>query len=662
MDLTINYEQELSKEQHAVVMAKTQPLLVLAGAGSGKTRTLVYRVAKFIEDGIPAKSILLLTFTNRAAKSMLSRLEQLCGPKGSLVQGGTFHHTALLYLRLHAQALNYAPHFTLLDRADTKEVMDGVLIQEMNTLVQKKLPKAEVLLEILSLAFNTLTPMHEIILHRFPRFYSFTKEISQIAQAFMEKKLALNVMDFDDLLINLKLLLTEHPVIGDVIKKDIQAVLVDEYQDTNRLQSEIIDVLVSSHRNLTVVGDDAQSIYGFRGADIDNMLEFTSRYSDAISLSLNTNYRSTSAILGVANASLAQAKIGFKKNLIPFRHAGELPALVSCQNAAQQADFIAQRILELKKSGVSLKEIAVLYRAHHHAIEIQLELLRRHIPFQVRSGIKFFEQAHVKDVMAYLRFIHNPQEAFSFKRAIKLYVGVGNVTAERTWLLYQDAQKKSDGSLLGSIQFILQNYPRDLAKTSVLSFLELLANLASMAENNSVSDLVKYVLKMGYEEYLLKSFANAKDRRDDILQLAEHARSYASFETFLNELLLIQNLEANTEEVEDEKVTLSSIHQAKGLEWDYVFVVWLCEGRFPSEFSLRARKGIEEERRLFYVAITRAKNFLSLCYPRSYLQSDGRSQKLMKSRFIEELLVHSKTAAQLENWILEEKNDAAIAN
>ncbi len=657
--MPINDVSTLSPEQYAVVTAKTQPLLVLAGAGSGKTRTLVYRVAKFIEDGIPAKTILLLTFTNRAAKSMLNRLQQLCGNDGLLVQGGTFHHVALQYLRQHASALNYTEHFTLLDRDDSKEVMEAVLAEKSSELPHKKLPKVDSLLEILSLAMNTLTPMHEVIFSKFPRFYICTTEIAQISLAFMEKKLAMNVMDFDDLLINFRLLLTEHPVISDLIQKDIQAVLVDEYQDTNRLQSEIVDALVTSHGNLTVVGDDAQSIYGFRGADIYNMLEFTKRYPDALLLSLNTNYRSTASILGVANRSLAHVQVGFKKTLIPARPNGEFPALVSCQNASQQASFIAQRISELKKSGVKLSEIAVLYRAHSHAIEIQMELLRRHIPFQIRSGIKFFEQAHVKDVMSYLRFIYNPEEAFSFKRAIKLYTGVGRVTADKTWLLYMEAQKKTGGDLLRSIQLLLPNLPRDLSKTGVFNFLELLGRLVSMVKTNSVSELIKYVLKAGYEEYLMKGFLNAKDRIDDVLQLAEHARSYGSFDTFLNELLLLQNLDANSKEEDEEKVSLSSIHQAKGLEWSYVFIIWLCEGRFPSEFSLRERKGIEEERRLFYVAITRAKDFLSLCYPRTYLQNDGRAQKLMKSRFIEELLLSGNTAAQLEYWILEEENDLA---
>ncbi len=562
------------------------------------------------------------------------------------------------YLRQHAPALNYTTHFTLLDRADAKEVMEAVLAEKLAELSHKKLPKADVLLEILSLAMNTLTPMHEIIFSRFPRFYICTTEIGQIALAFMEKKLAMNVMDFDDLLINFRLLLTEHPVISDLIQKEIQAVLVDEYQDTNRLQSEIVDALVSSHRNLTVVGDDAQSIYGFRGADIYNMLEFSKRYPDALLLSLNTNYRSTASILGVANTSLTHAQVGFKKTLIPARLNGESPALVSCQNASQQANFIAQRILELRKSGVKLSEIAVLYRAHHHAIEIQMELLRRRIPFQVRSGIKFFEQAHVKDVMSYLRFIYNPDEAFSFKRGIKLYTGVGRVTADKTWLLYQAAQKKSGGDMLSSIQLLLHDSQRDLSKAGVVPFLELLGRLIPMVKTNSVSELIKYVLKAGYEDYLLKSFFNAKDRIDDISQLAEYALSYGSFESFLNELLLMQNLDAKCNEEDEEKVSLSSIHQSKGLEWSHVFVVWLCEGRFPSEFSLRERKGIEEERRLFYVAITRAKDFLSLCYPRSYLQNDGRAQKLIKSRFIEELL-SGNSAAQLENWILEEENEIA---
>jgi DNA helicase II / ATP-dependent DNA helicase PcrA len=661
MERPINDVAVLSPEQYAVVKSKAQPLLILAGAGSGKTRTLVYRIAKFIEDGIPAKTILLLTFTNRAAKDMLNRLQKICGDEGCQVQGGTFHHVALQYLRRYAAALNYTIHFTLLDRFDAKELMEFVLAENSEILSHKKLPKADVLLEVISLSMNTLTPIHEIIFTKFSRFYTCTTEIAQIALAFMEKKLAMNVMDFDDLLINFRLLLTEHSFISDSIQKEIQAVMVDEYQDTNRLQGEIIDALVLSHRNLTVVGDDAQNIYGFRGADIENMLKFSKRYPDALLMSLKTNYRSTSSILSVANASLFYAQVGFKKKLVPVRLNGEFPALVSCQNAMQQANFIAQRISELKKNGVKLNEIAVLYRAHRHAIEIQAELLNRHISFKLCSGIKFFEQAHVKDVMSYLRFIYNPDEALSFKRAIKLYTGVGRITADKTWTLYQSAQKKFGDDMLSSIQFLLHDSIRDLSKSAVVPFLELLGILISMIKTNSVSELIKFVLKTGYEDYLLKNFSNAKDRIDDILQLAEYALSYSSFETFLNESLLMKNLEENGKERDLEKVSLSSIHQAKGLEWNHVFVVWLCEGRFPSEFSLREREGIEEERRLFYVAVTRAKDFLFLCYPRTGLQNDGRIKKLMKSRFIEELLLTSGTAVQFENWILEEENDI-IAN
>lgn len=563
----------LNDEQLAVVKAGAQPILVLAGAGSGKTRTLVHRVAHLIEIGLDPKLILLLTFTNRAARHMLERVVDLCGPSARAVRGGTFHYVALQLLREHAHCLGYQDNFMIINRDDAKELM--------NTVTRSHLPKADVLIDMVSYTINTLQPLHEVIYKRFPRFYAIREDIAQVCQAFMEKKLAMNMMDFDDMLMNWKLLLAEHLEIGTQIRANTQSILVDEYQDTNRLQGDIVDLMASEHRHLMVVGDDAQSIYGFRGADVNNMLQFEQRYTDAQRFYLNTNYRSTQRIVSVANISLS-------KNLISMRHEGERPAVFECPCPNMQAQLVAQRIADRVREGASLSDIAVLYRAHHHAMEVQMELLRRQIPFQLRSGLRFFEQAHMKDVTAYLRLIVNPNDEISFKRVAMLQVGVGKAKAERAW------KTRSTSSLREIVTVDV--------KTRIMNFLDSF-----------------------YEAYLFQRYTNAEQRRDDVKQLADYARSDVSLETFLNELVLMQDLGQKSDE--EQGVTLSSIHQAKGLEWPHVFVIGMGEGKFPSEMSMRETGGIEEERRLFYVAVTRAQDTLALCYHAPF----------RRSRFIEEL-------------------------
>lgn len=637
--LGIDYQAHLNREQRDVVNAPPGPLLVLAGAGSGKTRALTYRVARMIDSGIPAESILLLTFTNRASREMLKRVEEICGPEARRVQGGTFHHVGNSILRRHAEAIGYSPNFNILDRDDAQEVMGAAIIDAGVSAKKGRFPKSDVLLQLTSFSINTQTPVRDVIAAKNPRFFHLADDIAAVCRAYIERKAAMNLMDFDDLLMNWKVLLEESGPVAAEIAKSTQVLLVDEYQDTNRLQGEIVDLMASAHGNLTVVGDDAQCIYGFRGAEVGNMLTFQERYPNASILPLTVNYRSTPEVLNLANASLARASEGFSKTLQPIRPSGPLPALVPCRDVYMQAEFVAQRILEMRDEGVSLSEIAILYRAHSHILEIQVELVRRGIPFVVRSGLRFFEQAHIKDVLAYLKFIYNPEDELSFRRGVKLHEGIGNASADSLWA---GIQGQASVLLQRPADFlqILEEAAGKRGRNGAHRFAKVIAEIAKPDMKESPGEMIRFVLDNFYADYLLKSFQNGRERQDDVSQLADYAGGFGSLEDLLTELALVQDFsveDAVAADEPDEKITLSSVHQAKGLEWGRVFLVWLTEGRFPSDLALREPAGVEEERRLFYVAVTRAKEELTLTHPQIHRSRDQSQVLMRRTRFIEEL-------------------------
>lgn len=655
VSFSIDYEKELNTEQLQVVMAPIGPLLVLAGAGSGKTRALVFRLARLIELDVPPAHIRLLTFTNRAARSMLERVGSLCGGLAQDVVGGTFHSVALKDLQRFADKLGYTPQFTVMGRDDVKELMGLIRSEETDEAARERLPSSEIILEMISLSLNTQTPIDQVILEKFRRFYEMSVEIAAMARKFFERKHAMNVMDFDDLLANWYALLREHDDVSLQLQSEIKAVLVDEYQDTNKLQCEIVKLLAKGCNNVTVVGDDAQSIYAFRGANVRNILDFSKAYPNALSLNLLTNYRSTPQILKLANESRRFAQEGFQKNLLAIRVEGERPAIVSCTNVNMQANFVAQRIQELRSEGVSLDEIAVLYRAHHHAMEIQLELMRRQIPFVVRSGLRFFEQAHIKDVLSYVRFAYNPKDEINFRRAARLHEGIGPHIAQKLW---QTISKNPLESVLQCREVLAGVNLGTKASLGLKSFLEML----DVFKQTQPSAVLLQLFKTHYESYVMGQFANAQQRCDDIRQLAAYANSFKSMDKFISDLMLlsefgVEELPADPLEREKSaKVTLSSVHQAKGLEWSHVFVVWLAEGRFPSELALRESNGLEEERRLFYVAATRAKDSLYFVHPSVARQSDWRQIMLRRSRFIEEITSLKKCEEILaDNWVVEDE-------
>ncbi|MBI1747899.1 MAG: ATP-dependent helicase [Acidobacteria bacterium] len=635
-NLAIDYAQELNAEQLAVVMAESGPMLVIAGAGSGKTRTVTYRVARLIECGIPPSNILLVTFTNKAAREMLHRVELLIRTELRQIWGGTFHHVANLLLRRHAPVIGYSNQYSILDQEDAKSLIETCVNDLKIDTKKERFPKGEVLQAIASLSVNRGVNVQQTTDERYPYFSHLSAQIAEVLSHYQRRKVKINVMDYDDLLLNWKRLLSEQENIRRLYAERFQYVLVDEYQDTNQLQADIIDRLIGEHRNLTVVGDDAQSIYSFRGANFENILQFPKRYPGAKVFHLETNYRSTPEILRLANSSINHNKRQFKKHLHAVRAPGRKPVIVPTSDGSQQAQFLVQRILELRDDGVPLSHVAVLYRAHYHSMELQLELTRRNVPFVITSGLRFFEQRHIKDVVAYLKIIVNPNDELSWKRIIKLLPKIGNVTAGKIWALVSNT---TDPLKAAESDAVLNTVPK-AGRESWKSFLKILQTLRAPELLNQPSEMMQLIVSGGYEAYMQTQFENYDLRLEDIHQLSNYATQFESLERFLSDLALLGNLEAEdvlTADASDEKIHLSSIHQAKGLEWDVVFVIWLTEGYFPSYRALEDPEGEEEERRLFYVSSTRAKDQLYLCYP--LMSETGPYRHLIQrpSRFIKEI-------------------------
>jgi DNA helicase-2/ATP-dependent DNA helicase PcrA len=624
----VDYEKELNPEQHAAVMHGDGPALVLAGAGTGKTRVVTYRVARLIEAGTPAENILLLTFTNKAAREMLRRVELLIGMNIAGLFGGTFHHVANLLLRQHALLIGYRQGFSILDREDAKELFDACIAD-----VYKKetiLPKGGVLAEICSLSRNTAVTVEDVVIRRFPHFAHVVEEILKITELYHKKKLQLNLLDFDDLLHGWKRLFDEQPKIREYYAIKFRHVLVDEYQDTNRLQAEIIDLTTGSAGNLMVVGDDAQSIYSFRGADFENILKFPEKHMGTAIYRLTTNYRSTPQVLHLANSSISHNRRQFHKDLHAVSGAGELPNVVALKDVFEQAEFVSSVVIDLNADGRSFDELAVLYRSHFQSMELQMEFQRKGIPFEVRSGLTFFEQAHIKDVLSFLKIIANPQDELSWKRVLKLIPGIGNITAGKIWNFIQSRERP--------VEAVFDAYtivPKK-AVTAFNLFLEMLSILKQERYLGMPSAAIDHVMHHGYEDYLYATYPNAEMRIEDVTQMMKFAQRYDLLETFLSEMTL-QGLSEAAEgaDAPEGRVILSTVHQAKGLEWRVVFMIGLNDGKFPSAKSLK-NDDEEEERRLFYVGVTRAKESLYLCYP--VTADDWQTMGIARpSRFIREL-------------------------
>src|SRR5712672_685608 len=430
----IDYATELNEQQLAAVTAPPGPILVIAGAGSGKTRTLTYRVAYLLENGIDPRNVLLLTFTNKAAREMLNRVANLLPVDASGLWGGTFHSVGNRILRRHSTALGYSSGFSIMDREDQKDLISTVVASAGIDPKEIRFPKGDVLAEIFSFVVNTEMRLEALLAEKFPYFLPLLDKIQDVRDRYEKKKKTTNSVDFDDLLQKTLLMFQQHERIAEIYRRQFQFILVDEYQDTNKIQADLVDLLARDHRNVMVVGDDAQSIYSWRGANFQNILEFPKRYPDAQVFKIEMNYRSVPEILEVANQAIAANVQQFRKHLSATRESKTLrPALVALNDGSEQAQFVAQRILELRDENVDLNDVAVLYRAHYHAVELQLEFSRRGIPYQITSGIRFFEQAHIKDVASFIRFVANPRDEVAFKRMVRLLPGIGGKIAENLW-------------------------------------------------------------------------------------------------------------------------------------------------------------------------------------------------------------------------------------
>jgi len=654
----IDYKKELNEEQCRVVLEPGGPMLVIAGAGSGKTRTLTYRVARLIETGIKPERILLATFTNKAARSMLNRVRELVPVDVSRLLGGTFHHNGHVMLRAHAERLGYSRNFSILDTEDVRQLISTCIVEAGIETKGTSFPKANVLYGMLSLSANTAVDLPTILEERYPFFSHRREEIGKVAALYDLRKRQSSFMDFDDLLLNWRRLLLECPDVLERYSERFEHLLVDEYQDTNLLQAEIMDLLASRHRNIMVVGDDSQSIYAFRGANYANIMSFPEKYPDCRIFKLETNYRSTPEILHLANLCIVNNENQFAKSLRAVREAGVRPVVVPSRNALQQAEFVAQRILELHRDGVPLSEMAVLYRAHFHAMDVQMELTRRGIPYEIRSGVRFFEQAHIKDVVSYLRILENPRDELAWKRLLGLYPKIGKKTAEKIWNFLAASDKPLEAALTEGFLKAASKSARD----GLARFQQMMADLGG--ENGDASflpDLVDRILDRGYRKYLQETYSDGATREDDLEQLAEFAGKFSSLGDFLSELSLLTNMDADGREETDSgeaaenKVVLSTIHQAKGLEWSVVLLVGCAEGMIPLDRALREEGGEAEERRLFYVAATRAKDYLYLCYPQTASSGWTGFSNLSPSRFIRELIPSSrKKELPFEHWIVEE--------
>jgi len=610
-DFKIDYKEELNSEQLRAVTSSEGPCLVLAGAGSGKTRTIIYRVAYLLERGVGPENILLVTFTNKAAKEMLTRVEMLLGYQPTGLWGGTFHSVANRILRKYADRIGFKSNFTIMDEEDAKDMLK-VCIKDLKIDTKaRRFPSPAVLKSIISYSLNSRKDISKTIDQKYPNFLELLPEIMEVKDLYEKKKREANAMDFDDLLLYLLKLISDDSGVRQKLSQNFKYILVDEYQDTNVIQAQIVMALSEAHKNIFVVGDDAQSIYSFRAANLRNILDFPKIFPDTSTFRLETNYRSTPDILDLANVIIEKNIEQFPKELKSIKKKQEKPNLVPASSGKQEAEYISQMILELRDQGVNLSNIAVLFRASHHSQELEVELVKRDIPYEYRGGVKFFERAHIKDVLSYLRVFHNIQDEIAWFRVLGMQTGIGPVQAARVYNMVRELGEAREIENLAPAEVLEKR-----AQAGWDNFLKIWMEV--MASDELPSSLIRAVTGSAYQEHLEHEYPNWKERVEDLEQLALYAEQSKDLGTFLNEVSLYDDygvLRQGAERDDEEGVILSTIHQAKGLEWPVVFVMRLTDNDFPNKKALSEKGGLEEERRLFYVAITRAGEQLHLTYP-----------------------------------------------
>ncbi len=609
---TTDFSAELNPAQLKAATHADGPLLIIAGAGTGKTRTLVYRVAHLIERGVRPERILLLTFTRRSAQEMLARAERLVGSTSRSVHGGTFHATAHRLLRRFGQAAGLPGDFTIMDQADAEDLMQLSRARLGFAEKKKRFPKKETLHHVYSRHVNTEIPVPAILSEDYPQFREHEEDFSRIFADYTARKAERNLVDYDDLLLFWAMLVESNSALADQIAGLYDHVLVDEYQDTNQLQSRILRGMCRTHRNITVVGDDAQSIYSFRGATIRNILDFPAQFDGAAVVALEENYRSVQPILDVTNTVISRAEERYTKNLFTKRTGGEKPWLVTAHDEQAQTRFVVDRILELHEEGVPLHEMAVLFRAGYMSADLEIELTARSIPFEKWGGIKFLEAAHVKDVLAFLRILENPRDEVSWYRLLMLMPGIGEATARGAIDSMAMAAWESDA--FGRYD------PPPRARAAHTALVQLLDGLRTSPSDVDGAVTVEITrVRSLYDDILRERYDRVEPRLSDLDQLQTIAGGYPSRAAFLSALAL-EPPQATQDfgfgaTSEDDVLILSTAHSAKGREWDAVFVIWAVDGWFPSARSLGDDEQIEEERRLMYVAMTRPRNHLFVTYP-----------------------------------------------
>ncbi|MFA5336332.1 MAG: ATP-dependent helicase [Candidatus Omnitrophota bacterium] len=614
----INYKKELNPAQLKAVESTEGPYLVIAGAGSGKTRTLVYRVAYLVEKGVKPDHILLLTFTRKASQEMLKRAAKLLDDRCERVAGGTFHSFANMVLRKYAKLIDFPSNFTITDESDAEDAVN--IVREKLGLGHmdrsKHFPRKGALLDVISKSVNKSQDIGSVLALEYPQFSEWEEEIKRIKEGYIKYKHAKSLMDYDDLLVFLKKLLHEHKEVRARLSEQYKYIMVDEYQDTNKLQADIVHLLASEHDNVMVVGDDSQSIYSFRGANFKNIIDFPKVFKGAKVIMLEENYRSTQPILDLTNEVIKNAEEKFEKTLFTNKGAGKAPIFVEARDENVQSKYVVQKVLELVDDGVMLKDIAVLFRAGWHSNDLEIELANHGIPFLKYGGQRFVEAAHIKDILSYLRIAHNPADQVNWHRALMLMRGIGEKTAGR--ITEQMIDKKQG---LDIDEGILKKHPD-------------LADLIGILRGVKPQEHLPGALIKGFLEYygpLLKAkYDDYHKRAPDLNSLERIAGRYKSLESFLTDMALEPPeksiLEAGLKGKHDHAMTLSTIHSAKGLEWHTVFLIYVAEGHLPSYQAMDDKDAIEEERRLFYVAATRAKDNLILLKP-----AIDRSARWMKN-------------------------------
>jgi len=637
----IDYKNELNPAQYEAVSSTEGAYLVIAGAGTGKTRTLVYRVARLIEMGIDPKSILLLTFTRKASREMMSRAENILDSRCSKISGGTFHSFANLTLRKNSKLIGINPNFTILDQGDSEDVINLIRAQLNLTKLNKRFPKKKTIQSVISLSVNTGKEIEKILEKEYPHFYEFKDKFYEISNIYKKYKTDSGLFDYDDLLVYLRDFLNDK-IKSSTLTRNIEYVMIDEYQDTNKLQSEIVMGLAQHNNNIMVVGDDSQSIYSFRGANFKNIMQFPKLFKDVSIIMLEENYRSTQEVLDFGNHIIETAIEKYPKHLFSRKTGGELPAIISATNENMQSRFIVDRILELREENVSLNDISVLFRSSFSSFDLEIELNKAKIPYQKFGGMKFIETAHVKDVLAFLRIAENPKDVVSWYRVLLLHEGVGPKKAQ---------------NILGKInsgELNIKSHPKNiLSKAYKENIFNLFLCLHKIHTSKQLpTELAEIVLDY-YEPLFKNKYDNFNKRKKDLEIFINITANYKTLTSLLSDMALDPPRDSladvSEEDAEDEVLTLSTIHSAKGLEWHTVFIIHAVEGFFPSSMSYSKIETLEEERRLMYVAATRAKQNLYISYPMNIFDRHNGMTLSKPSRFIADV-----TEELAEEWLLED--------